>query len=267
MALRPLGRTGLKVSPIGLGTVKIGRNQKVKYPRPFDLPDDAAVARLFDAARRLGVNLVDTAPAYGSAEERVGREIARDRDRWVVMTKVGEEFEGGVSRHDFRPEAVAASVARSLARLGTDRLECVLVHSDGADLEIVERLGTLEALAAEKRAGRILSFGMSTKTLEGARAAMATSDVLMLTYNPLETGDGPAIDEACARGVGVVVKKGLVSGHLDRLPGAPADPVEAALAFVFGRGEVASVVVGTLSPEHLEADVRAAARVLARGRP
>ena len=70
---RPLGNTGMTVSVLGLGTVKLGRNQAVKYPEPFELPDDAQARRLIDRARDLGINLLDTAPAYGTSEERLGR--------------------------------------------------------------------------------------------------------------------------------------------------------------------------------------------------
>ena len=63
MLKRSLGSTGLDVSVLGLGTVKIGRNQQVKYPAGFELPDDRAVIELFELARSLGINLIDTAPA------------------------------------------------------------------------------------------------------------------------------------------------------------------------------------------------------------
>ena len=63
MELRALGSTGIQVSPLGLGTVKLGRNQQVKYPRPFELPGDEEVLALLGLARELGVNLLDTAPA------------------------------------------------------------------------------------------------------------------------------------------------------------------------------------------------------------
>ncbi len=72
MELRPLGSTGIKVSLLGLGTVKLGRNEGVKYPRPFDLPDDRSVVALLETAQSLGINLLDTAPAYGRSEERLG---------------------------------------------------------------------------------------------------------------------------------------------------------------------------------------------------
>ena len=57
---------------LGLGTVKFGRNQKIKYPT-FELPSDQAVCQLLDDAQNYGINLLDTAPAYGIAEERLGQ--------------------------------------------------------------------------------------------------------------------------------------------------------------------------------------------------
>src|SRR5690606_11080396 len=128
---RPLGRSGMQISPLGLGTVKLGRNQGVKYPQGFALPDDAAAARLLDTARELGVILIDTAPAYGSSEERLGALLAGERRHWLRCTKVGEEFENGESRFDFSPAHTRFNIERSLQRLRTEVLEIVLVHSSG----------------------------------------------------------------------------------------------------------------------------------------
>ena len=69
---RPLGSTGLMVSPLGLGTGKLGRDQGVKYPSGFQIPDDDEARMLLKLARDLGINLIDTAPAYGRSEERLG---------------------------------------------------------------------------------------------------------------------------------------------------------------------------------------------------
>ena len=69
---RMLGNTGIEVSIISLGTVKFGRNQGVKYPKLFNLPTDAEIAALLHDAKQLGINLLDTAPAYGKSEERLG---------------------------------------------------------------------------------------------------------------------------------------------------------------------------------------------------
>jgi len=92
---RPLGGTGLTVSPLGLGTVKLGRDQGVKYPNGFRIPDDAQARQLLRLARDLGINLIDTAPAYGISEQRLGPLLQGQREHWVVVSKVGEEFVDG----------------------------------------------------------------------------------------------------------------------------------------------------------------------------
>ena len=77
MQLRPLGSTGLFVTPLGFGAFKIGRNEQVKYPQPYDLPDDATVERLLNGVLDAGIHLIDTAPAYGLSEERIGKFLPR----------------------------------------------------------------------------------------------------------------------------------------------------------------------------------------------
>ena len=91
LSTRPLGQTGLEVSSLGLGTVKFGRNQEVRYPNSFSLPSDQEIINLLDLAQSLGINLLDTAPAYGSSEQRIGR-LLSNRANWVICTKIGEEF-------------------------------------------------------------------------------------------------------------------------------------------------------------------------------
>ena len=72
IAKRYLGNTGIQLSMIGLGTVKIGRNTDVKYAESFELPSDQEVIELLTEAAKLGINCLDTAPAYGSSEKRLG---------------------------------------------------------------------------------------------------------------------------------------------------------------------------------------------------
>ena len=76
LSRRQLGATGLEVSRLALGTVKFGRNEGVRYPQPFELPSDAQLDTLIGCAAELGVNLLDTAPAYGHSETRLGRLLA-----------------------------------------------------------------------------------------------------------------------------------------------------------------------------------------------
>lgn len=245
---RPLGRTGMSVSLLGLGTVKLGRREAVKYPVDFELPDDRAAARLLDTARSLGINLLDTAPAYGTSEERIGRLLRHQRAHWLISSKVGENFESGESSHDFSPEAVQASIKQTLQRLRTDRLDIALIHSDGRDLEILDRLGTLPCLLDLKRRGWIRAVGISHKTADGARRALELGcDVIMATLNLSETGQQDVIAEAGAAGCGVLVKKAMASGHVG---------IES-LRFAASRPGVSSVIVGTINEAHLEEDAAA----------
>jgi len=175
--LRPLGATGLRVSPLGLGTVKLGRNRGVKYPQAFELPSDRDALTLLETAWDAGINLLDTAPAYGSSEERLGRLLRRCPRDWVIVTKVGEEFDEGGSRFDFSAVATRASVERSLRRLGVATLDAVLIHSDGGDLAILEREAVLSTLLDLKRAGWVRAVGMSTKTVAGGLRAVECCDL------------------------------------------------------------------------------------------
>lgn len=258
--MRPLGNTGMTVSALGLGTVKLGRDQGVKYPDRFTIPDDRSATALLNQARELGINLIDTAPAYGNSEQRLGKLLKGQRKEWLICSKVGEEFDNGVSRHDFSPEHTRASVERSLLRLNTHVLDLVLVHSDGNDLDIIERHGTLEALAELKSQGLIRAFGMSTKTVAGGEAAARIADVVMVTYNLAQQEESAVLDTCKLLGKGGLVKKALASGHLAEAN----DPVQASMDLVFGHPGTSAAIVGTITPDHLAANVAAVHRALQR---
>lgn len=278
MELRPLGSTGLAVSILGLGLVKLGRTAGLKHPGAWDLPDDAAATLLLETARTLGINLLDTAPAYGVSEERLGAllasGVAGGRDGFIISTKAGEEFDANLgSRHDFSPAALTASVERSLRRLRTDRLDIVLLHIGPDDRATLARGEALETLARLKAQGKIRAIGASTKTVEGAIEAMDRgADALMVTYNPRDTAEAPAIDEAARRGVGILLKKALLSGHLGSVssPTTPTeDPVTTCMRFALAGdrgGAVSSIITGTINPAHLRHNARAAAAAIAMSR-
>ncbi|XBY63691.1 aldo/keto reductase [Pseudomonas solani] len=261
---RPLGDTGLVVSPLGLGTVKLGRDQGVKYPSGFTIPDDDEAGRLIGLARELGINLIDTAPAYGRSEERLGPLLRGQRQDWVIVSKSGEEFEAGQSSHDFSPAHTRRSVERSLKRLETDYIDLLLLHSDGNDLRILQDSGAYETLAELKREGKIRAFGLSGKTVEGGLLALERGDCAMVTYNLAEQGEKPVLDYAASHAKGILIKKGLASGHA--CVGAGVDPVKASFELIFGHPGVGSAIIGTINPLHLSHNVTTAAEVL-KGRP
>ncbi len=239
--VKPIGRTGLKVPPLGFGAFKIGRNQGAKYPTPYDLPDQAAVNQLLNSVLDLGCTLIDTAPAYGLSENRIGQAIGHRRAEFVLSTKVGETFENGQSTFDFSAEGVRTSLERSFRNLKTDRLDIVFIHSNGNDQKILEETDTVAILHEFRSRGLIQAIGLSGKTVEGAQLAMSWADILMVEYHLEDPSHAPAIELAANKGVSVFVKKGLSSGKL-----APNESIR----FVLENPGVTSLIVGGLHFDH-----------------
>lgn len=249
MELRPLGDTGIQVSPLGLGTVKFGRNQQVKYPSAFDLPSDAEISNLLALSRELGINLLDTAPAYGVSQERLGK-LLNHRANWIIVSKVGETFKDGQSSFDFSYQTTMRTVHNSLRTLNTDYLDTILIHSNGADLPILEQEGALDALAELKQQGLIRSHGMSSKTVQGGLRVLELMDVVMATCNLDYNDERSVLEKAAQDNKGVLIKKGLMSGHV-----AGADGVRTSMQHVFSQPGVSSMIVGTINPTHLRNNV------------
>ena len=246
LTTRPLGRTGLQVSPVAFGAFKIGRNTKVKYPGSYDLPDESAVARLLDEVAELGINLLDTAPSYGTSEERLGRYLATRNHRFLLCSKAGETFVDGQSTWSYTRDAILRSVEGSLQRLQTDSLDILLIHSSGDDLEILQHSDAVPVLHQLREEGTVRAIGFSGKTVPGAMQALEWADVLMLEYHLQDTSHLPVLHEAARRGTGILVKKGLAAGHL---------PPEQAIRFVLAQPAVHSLVLGSLNAAHLRDNV------------
>lgn len=256
--LHQLAGTDLTVSALGLGTVKLGRNQQVKYPGgAFTLPEDKSVRELLALARELGINLLDTAPAYGTSESRLGQLLEHRKD-WVLCTKVGEEFENGTSHFDFSAAHTRFSIERSLKRLRTDYLDLVLIHSDGNDEVILREGACVEALRQCQREGLVRHIGMSTKTIGGGIMAAEQLDVVMLTWN-LQQRDEAVLQAAERLGKGVLVKKGLMSGHVQ---GGSGDLVRDSMQLIFTESGIGSMITGTINPDHLRSNVNTARAVI-----
>lgn len=242
---RPLGKTGLEVSAIGFGSFKVGRNQGIKYPTGYDLPTDDECSQLIDGILDLGINLIDTAPAYGIAEERLGMLLGQRREKIVLSSKVGERFVDGQSIYEYGADAVNRSVEDSLTRLKTDRLDLLLIHSNGNDLHILNETDTVTAMQLLKMAGKVRAIGLSGKTVEGAAASLDWADVLMVEFHIQDTSHQELIQKAHERGIGVLVKKGLAAGHLHP---------QKAIEFVLSEPSVDSLVLGGLNLDHFRSD-------------
>jgi aryl-alcohol dehydrogenase-like predicted oxidoreductase len=259
MKIRNLGQTGIQVSPLGLGTVKFGRDQQVKYPWTFKIPDDQAVLELLSISRDLGINLLDTAPAYGNSEERLGL-LLKQRQDWIIVSKVGESFENGQSRFDFSAAGTQKTIENSLRKLRTDYLDVVLVHSDGDDKKVIEQEDVIETLQKLKQQGLIRAIGLSTKTTAGGLWTVEHMDVVMATRNTSDHTDDPVLDRALELNKGVVIKKGLQSGHVDSKAGGSG--IEEAIKYVFSHQAVSCLIAGTINPLHLKQNAKIIAQLL-----
>src|SRR3954471_1268755 len=115
MQKRPLGRTGLMVTPLGFGAAGLAG------------PEEPAAARLLNAALDGGTNIIDTAECYNRSEETIGTAIGHRRSEYVIFTKFGHTG-ADFGRADWDPRIVQPSIERSLKRLRTDRIDLLQIH-------------------------------------------------------------------------------------------------------------------------------------------
>ena len=258
-----IAETGLAVSPLGLGTVKLGRTAGVKYPDSFKIPDDVQTLKLLSQASELGINLIDTAPAYGNSEQRLGQLLPKLNREWVIATKVGELFNADLaqSHYNYTAEFIKQSVEQSLKNLRREVLDIVLIHSDGNDQHIIEHLGVLEILNDLKQQGLIRATGMSTKTVSGGLLSLQQSDIAMVMHNSGYQDEQAVLDQAATSNKAIFIKKALNSGHLAR-SSSVTDPVQASFDTIYQNPAVTSIVIGTITPSHLTSNVSKAVKAL-----
>ena len=149
MDYRNLGRSGLKVSPLCLGTMMFGGPTT-----------EADAAQIIAKARDAGFNFIDTADVYveGVSEQIVGRAIAADRDRWVLATKLCNAMGSGPNERGLSRKWVMQAAEASLKRLGTDYIDVYYLHKEDLSTPLDE---TIRAIADLVRQGKIRYFGVS----------------------------------------------------------------------------------------------------------
>lgn len=199
MELRTLGKTGLKVSALGLGTSEIG----------YEKVTQRQINELINAALDAGLNVIDTAACYGDSEEMIGRAVSHRRADYCILTKCGHA--AGIRLADWSPELITKSIDRSLKRLRTDFLDIVQFHS--CPEEILRRGEVIEALQRARDQGKTRFIGYSGDG-DAARWAVRSEvfDTLQISVSiadqePIEG----AIAEAHARNIGVIAKRPIAN--------------------------------------------------------
>jgi myo-inositol catabolism protein IolS len=211
---RRLGKTNLRVSVVGVGTWQFGG----EWGKTFQQPE---VDSIFDVARGFGINLIDTAECYGDhlSESLIGRNIQRDRDRWIVATKFGHQYDGFSRRIEERkPQQVLASVEKSLAALRTDFIDLLQYHSirdeEFENDELTDVLLNLLKSGKVRHLGN--SLGKAQNALHQTEAATRRHvEAVQALYNRLDRLPEEKILPSCiAQNLGVLTRVPLASGFL-----------------------------------------------------
>lgn len=149
MHYRNLGRSGLKVSKLCLGTMMFG-----------GATDEATARRIVDRAAEQGVNFIDTADVYndGRSEEITGRAIAANRDHWVLATKLANPTGAGPNDRGLSRAHIFRAARASLRRIDVETIDILYLHKEDHQTPLPETVGAIADLV---RAGDIRHFGVS----------------------------------------------------------------------------------------------------------
>ncbi|MET7422067.1 aldo/keto reductase [Dactylosporangium sp. NPDC005555] len=214
MRMRPLGRTGIQVSPYCLGTMMFG---------PYGNPDPDDCVRIIHKALDAGVNFIDTADVYGGdgeTERTVGRALRGRRDDVVLATKFNGPMGADPNQRGSSRRYVITAVEASLRRLGVDHIDLYQVHHPDPGTDIEE---TLAALTDLMRAGKIRAIGHSSlpaaEIVEAQwvseRRGLARFRTEQPPYSILNRGIEREVLPVCERyGLGTLVWSPLAMGLL-----------------------------------------------------
>ena len=214
MKYKILGKTGLNVSTVGLGTMV--------HAGHFGPMKDEESLSAIDAALELGVNFIDTSDAYGAgyAETLLGNALKGRRDKVIIATKGGNVMTGpNRGKRIFTPEYIDGVLHESLKRLQTDYIDLYQLHNPTVD--VIERGEVWEVLERRKKEGKIRHCGVSINTIEEGIAAVkdGRSDTIQTEYNLLAQEPAAAFFSlAQAANVGIIarvpLKRGILTGKM-----------------------------------------------------
>ncbi len=238
MELRPLGTTGLEVTPIGFGLAAVGRPGYITLGRDHDLGTDRSLEALerrshevMDAAYHAGIRYFDAARSYGFAERFLSswlRQRGLSPEAVTVGSKWGYTYVGNwqvdARVHEVKDHSLAAlrhQIEESRALLG-DYLDLYQIHSATLESGVLEDHDVLAELNTLRESGLVIGLSVSgPRQAEVIRKALTVSvdgvnpfREVQATWNLLEPSAGPALAEAHAAGWGVIIKEALANGRL-----------------------------------------------------
>jgi aryl-alcohol dehydrogenase-like predicted oxidoreductase len=255
---RPLGKTGLPITRIGCGLIRIG--WKWDQYKNKEIPSEAEAQTFLGYAVQRGVNFFDTAAAYGLSERRLGAFLAAHpelRSSIIVATKCGQsyDFEKDVVRpHDYSAEAIDRSADQSLRLLGQP-IDLMQIHSlnpNQLEQELGSDKGALAAIKRLQKTGDIRYAGITFSSWDEKRydlldQALKGDDFvsIQIPYNLSSPAMQPALEIAASHNIGIIANRPLRNGLLDQR-------VEDAMRFALSNPVITTVLTGTANPKHLE---------------
>jgi aryl-alcohol dehydrogenase-like predicted oxidoreductase len=278
MEQRELGKTGLKVTPLGLGLAEISRQDNMGI-------DVSQAARVLNEALDNGINFLDTAACYGATEELIGKVVSHRRDEYVLATKAGHAVTDAPGKSWTR-ETVEHSIDRSLQRLQTDHVDIVQLHSCGVD--VLEQGDVIDALIRAREAGKT-RFASFSGDNEAAKWAVESGIFasLQTSYNLVDqhARTKGLFDMARKAGMGVIIKRPVANGvwWRNESPYPYADeyfrrsqimndagPFEHEVdgkvlmvtGFTLAEAAVTTIITGTHNPDHLNANINMVTNML-----
>ncbi len=264
MNYRPLGKTGLMVSEIGLGCEWLERHNTEEC------------IRVISAAEEMGINILDCWMSEPNVRSNIGLAIAAHREKWIIQGHIGSTWQDGQYEKSRDPEKIRIAFEDLLHRLGTDYIDLGMIHFCDKDADFDELTGGpyMDYVRELKAAGKIRHIGMSTHNPVMARRAVEAGlvEMLLFSINPafdmLPASDNiedyfaekydaamdridperSALYQLCEeKGVGLTVMKGYAGGRLFRAESSPfgvaLTPIQC-LHYALTRPAVASVMVG-----------------------
>ena len=214
MNYRRLGRTNLQVSEISLGTVELGMDYGIPAQGAHRRPSGADAARLLNRALDLGINLIDTAQAYGESEVIVGQALKSRRDEYILATKIGSLSWEGYSGTELR-KRVEASIIESLRALQTDIIDLLYIHN--ATPELIQQGENVEIMERARQVGYARFIGTTTYGEAAPLAVLSDGhfDCIQVAYNLLDRQfEERVLPLAKEKEVGVVIRSVLLKGAL-----------------------------------------------------
>ncbi len=268
---RKLGRSNIKISPIGLGCYAIGGTFKIENGKPWGWSEveDAESIRAIHAGLELGINFLDTAQAYGCghSETVIGKAIKGRRDKVVLATKFGkqiDEVNKQVLGSSIAPADIKQGCEDSLRRFGTDYIDLFQWHESSGALEDVPAvIAVLEELVAE---GKIRYYGWSTDDPERVRA-FAQYKNCVAVQNRMHVFDTPTELLALCDELNLAsinrgpLMMGILTGKFNADSKFDEEDVRHSLRFDFSQGRLSEILAKVESiREILTADGRTMAQ-------